>query len=804
MKYKRMTALLTAAIILLCGCQSAPKIDPALGEQTESVQTDEAGNAVPLADDALTTRVKAETVTAPDGIWGLEYEVTVADGVSIPGMDHNLLHYSLKTSKWTETALTPFASYAGYYDAGGLVDVGENAIYRLAVMENHNNMNPADGGDTDYDFWEQYSSSCESDYWLCTYNTDGTLTGKMQVTGLEAYPDEYGNPQPFSFLWDHEGIFLTLQNGMILRVEEDGSVTKTEDAPVPEEGVRSDGVMRRFLRDRDGKVLICDVTEQSTPSNDAMTYAQTVREFDLKTGKLGEVLYTGDEPFTGMNSRTVSGGCGDYRLFVNNANVLLGIRDDGTTETVIDWAASDLEPMTVAVLPDGSFLGFNYSEGENGTWYRLTRLHKSEIGEPQKLTLAVLERDYAVKDFVKSFNRSHSNIRISTITYTDSGDQTALDKLKMSIVSDDAPDLVLMYDAHEQFLKFGSKGVFADLNGYLDKDAELSREMLVPNVLTSMQHPDGSLYALPSGFVVETIAVKTKFTDQESWTVDDMLDLYEGADDIFYYWSTKEDALNMFLIGTDFTDELAGTCSFDSPEFVKILEFCNRYPMESTLPEKNYEDEAQYAKFENWYYENFMKYQRDQDYLYPFAISAPGGGLALSQWSYVKAELGGDMTLTGYPSNNGQGGKITTEASRYTQCGEMGIVSTSQNSDAAWEVLKAYVEDGKEYNERPAFSLIDTKFEEQLDGMMYVWSDDKPTDTPYYEDDGNNVYPLTQEERDDLERYIRGCDTFMMLDGTVKNIVLEEAGMFFAGDQTAEAAAKKIQSRAELYLSEQN
>ena len=43
----------------------------------------------------------------------------------------------------------------------------------------------------------------------------------------------------------------------------------------------------------------------------------------------------------------------------------------------------------------------------------------------------------------------------------------------------------------------------------------------------------------------------------------------------------------------------------------------------------------------------------------------------------------------------------------------------------------------------------------------------------------------------------------MMLDGTVKNIVLEEAGMFFAGDQTAEAAAKKIQSRAELYLSEQ-
>ena len=198
-----------------------------------------------------------------------------------------------------------------------------------------------------------------------------------------------------------------------------------------------------------------------------------------------------------------------------------------------------------------------------------------------------------------------------------------------------------------------------------------------------------------------------------------------------------------------------------------------------------------------------MKYQRDQDYLYPFAISAPGG-FPLSQWSYVKAELGGDMTLTGYPSDNGQGGKITTDASLYTHCGEMGIVSTSPDSDAAWEVLKAYVEDAEEYNERPAFSLIDAEFEEQLDGMMYVWDGENPTDTPYIEDDGNKVYPLTQEERDDLERYIRGCDTFMMLDGTVKNIVLEEAGMYFSGDQTAGDAARKIQSRAELYLSEQS
>ena len=90
-----------------------------------------------------------------------------------------------------------------------------------------------------------------------------------------------------------------------------------------------------------------------------------------------------------------------------------------------------------------------------------------------------------------------------------------------------------------------------------------------------------------------------------------------------------------------------------------------------------------------------------------------------------------------------------------------------------------------------------------MDGTMYVWEDGKPSDEKSVEDDGT-VYPLTQEERDDLERYIRGCTTYMMLDSTVKNIVLEEAGKYFSGDCTAEDAAKAIQSRAALYLSEQS
>ena len=794
MKYKHITALLTAAALLLCGCQSVPKTDPAAVEQP-TIQTDADGDVTPLAEDPLTDHVKAERLTPPNELGWITSAVQTADGILLLGNSTAILRYEPASGTWTQTELAKMAPYEGFYDCGGLVSAGEDGFHRLTVMENHNNMDPADGGDTNYDFWEQYYSSCVTEFWLCTYAPDGTLSGKVQVTGLEDYPDADGNILPHDLLWEDDGGFLTLMDGTILRITADGSVTKTEDAPDGDNLIR-----RALLRDRDGGVLLCDTCEETAQQDGALSWVTTIRAFDTTTGKPGAALLTAAEPFSGYNTQVMSGGSGEYRLFVNDEKHLLGIKDDGATETVIDWSASDLDPMSVVPLADGRFVSYSFDSSGGFAFYLLTRLKASEATTDLTLTIAVLSRDYALKDFVQNYNRSHSNVRLATHSYTDNADKTAIEQLKMDLVTDKAPDLVVMYEQHEQFLKLGSKGVFADLNEFMANDPEVSRDKMLPNVLTAMQHPNGALYALASGFIVDTIAVKTKFSDKENWTVDDMLALYDGADDIVYYWSTKDEALQMFLAGSDFTDELAGTCNFDSPEFVKILEFCSRYPAETTCPPKQEDD---WTAHDNWYTEKFYSHQRDQDYLYPFAISAPGGGISLSEWSYVKTRLGGDMTLVGFPSDNGQGGKIKQSDGAYTNLGEMGIVSTCKHPDAAWDVVRAYTLDSMEYAERPAFSLFEDKFEEQMDGTMYVWEDGKPSDEKSVEDDGT-VYPLTQEERDDLERYIRGCTTYMMLDSTVKNIVLEEAGKYFSGDCTAEDAAKAIQSRAALYLSEQS
>lgn len=825
MRYKRLFAAITAFSLLLCGCQGIDTYDAEYNTNEKTPLTPAAGSIVPVGEDGLTTIAKREVIPLPKGVDFL-YKITpTGDGFTCFAAGNyegdysqtHILHYNADFTEYTETVLVALSPYEGYYSQGGLVAFGEDAYYTLSVMENHSNMEPYRDGDEDYDF-NRYFESWESDYYLCTYTADGTLAGKVQVTGLEAYKDSQGYDQFNDLYCDGERTYLTFRNGALLQINADG--TLTEITP-PENNINYE-INSDFLRDRDGKVIL-HTYMYGTFSYDYITVIDTLAEFDVKTGKAAEPFYSNEKNDMSNPTNINSGGCGDYRMFVTETErqadtsyteKLYGIKDDGTKEIVIDWDASNMEGMDVTPLADGTFIG-DWSQDEN--LYRITRKKASDMKEKQTIRIGVLGNAYYIKDFVRQYNSSHDDYNLYIVTYANTnetftsldGGGDALDKLKLAVVSGDAPDLIVMQgsnypsashgsvDFHDTFLRLGSRGVFCDMNELLENDPEVNRDTLVPNVLTAMQHPNGSLYSLTRGFFVWSIAVKSKFVDKENWTMDDMISLYEGADDMKYYWSTKQDTLKMLLTGTDFTDELNGTCSFDSPEFIKMLEFCNRYPMESTCPEKDYEDPEQMAKMNQWYSNFYNKYREDTDYLYYALFGAFTDGFAASNYAYTKAELGGSFILAGYPSNNGKGGRIVAD-------GEIAILSTCSDKAAAWEIVKEYMHDTTWQTEYNGYSIFNGEFEEQLDEEMYIMDFGERSDAEYFDNQGTHVYPLTQEERDNLEKYIRNCDTYMMLDAMVENIVYEEAGMYFSGDRSAEDTARMIQSRAELYLSEQS
>ncbi|MDE5564768.1 MAG: hypothetical protein K2I93_06400 [Oscillospiraceae bacterium] len=800
MKSKRLFAVITAVSLLLCGCQKIDNTDV----PQETIPTE--GSVIPVGEDILTTTAKSEPITLPDGLHGWYHTTPTDDGFFCVGdvADGNrihLFHFHEDTLSFSETILVQPAPYDGYYYEDGMIAVGDDAIYCLAIMENHNNLPPYDENtDSDSYDWDLYYESWESAYYLCTYTMDGTLTSSVQLEGLEAYKNWQGYDQ-FCDLFAHDGkIYLLLEDSTVLLISMDGSFTETYKT---EESNEYSSVSR-ILLDCDGKPVYYFRNAYVEADN---TYNESVSlsDFKIQTGKPEEPFYTIEKVPVDTDMNITSGGYGEYRLFVNLGKTLCGIRDNGETEVVIDWNASDLPVMESIPLKDGTFLCQNLWDDEN-TVCHVSRKYASEIKEKQVIQLGILGESSIMNDFVLNFNSTHDNYRIQTISYQNSDgtdydketpNQDALDKLKLAVISDDAPDLLLLPGHHDTLLKLGSRGVFSDLYEIMADDADVNRDTLLPNVCKALEHPNGALYGLTQNFSVMSIAVKSQFCTQENWTIQNMIDLYEGADEVMYQWQTKDDTLQMLLTGTNFTDEMAGTCRFDSPEFIQMLEFCNRYPTELNKPVKNYDDPEAMAKLDKWYTDRYLRYQHDEDYLFFTGFSAINKASMASNWAYTKADLGGDFTLVGYPSDNGQGGKIAAST-------EMAILSTCKNKEAAWEALKAYLDvDLSASGYGGGYSIFETKFEEQMDDEMYIMESGERTDLEYYDDD-SDVYPLTQEERDGLEAYIRGCETFMMLDENVKNIVLEEAGMYFSGDRSAEDTAKMIQSRAQIMLSEQS
>ncbi len=795
----RKTAALLACSLLLCGCQQETAPVESGSTSGTMAETNESESSVPSGE--LTTTVRMAQIEYPDILHGFGDMMPFGEGFVCFGenTDHgqSMYQFSADFTTHTETRMVTPASHDGYYYQGGLFAAAEDCMYGLAVMENHSNMEPyREEMGEDYD-WEAWHSAWESEYLLCTYAKDGTLTSAVPVEGLEDYQDQFGYMRLDDLYWDGQNLWLCVHSGAILRFSLDGTYEETYRHPLAGELMEF-----RIHHDRDGKPVLC-VVEITTAPEGYVVYRMQLSDFDPETGQPGTPFYTVDNDSSGYMSHMSSGGYGAYRMFVPRTDGLYGILDDGTDEMVIDWNASSLSNMPVMPLADGTFLA-SESKPESIRMLHLTRKYESEMTEKKEITLGVLG-SYGISEFVRDYNAQQTDHRIDIVVYENSdgtsfgekeGANDALDRFKLDIISGNAPDIVLMYDGHEDMRQLAERGAFLDLNTFMETDPAVNRETVLPNILAAVEAENGGVYFLPPEFEVATIAVKQRHMDKENWTVLDMINLYADATADQYKWTSKTETLEMLLYGTDFIDEENGTCCFTSPEFLQILEFCNRYPDEIVLPEKDYEDPAVMEIHDKYYSDLHNRYKRDEDYLYAFTMGGRSRAV-VCDYSYARySYLGEEFTFAGYPSENGKGGKLNLYA-------EFAISGSCDEPELAWQILSSFMQTESDTTNR-GYPVIESEFEAVLDEQMYVLDYFGITDKPYDGQGDEKVYPLNAEERERVEAYLRTCDTVLSQNPDVKDIVMEEAGMYFAGDQSAEAAAERIQSRAEIFVSEQS
>jgi ABC-type glycerol-3-phosphate transport system substrate-binding protein len=140
----------------------------------------------------------------------------------------------------------------------------------------------------------------------------------------------------------------------------------------------------------------------------------------------------------------------------------------------------------------------------------------------------------------------------------------------------------------------------------------------------------------------------------------------------------------------------------------------------------------------------------------------------------------------------GNGGVFYTD---YT----ISVNSQSKYQDIVWGFVKHMLSEEYQKKLTNAMPIHKAALEADLLGAT------KQSYQPMFFETGEvDVGAATEAEMEELYAYIQNIRTCWYYDETVYNILMEEMGMVLAGDQTPEEAAKMIQSRASIYLSEQS
>lgn len=298
---------------------------------------------------------------------------------------------------------------------------------------------------------------------------------------------------------------------------------------------------------------------------------------------------------------------------------------------------------------------------------------------------------------------------------------------------------------------------------------------------------NGGLYELIPSFLVQTVIGRSdEVGEGNSWSMEQYGKYAEspGYKSMFGEMLSRNDFLiNALNYNSSlFVDFNNNACNFDSEEFVGLLKIAADIPEES-----GFGPEA--GEFETWYDEEGSVFNGEQALLY-----AVIGGPGMDQYRAIFNE---EISFIGFPSSEGGGSSIFPTLS-------LGMSSVSKNKEAVWEFLRTFV-------------LEDTQKNTYLGGMPATKAGIQHSIDAYKrncERSSSGTYmglsfsvDFTMNPEYSVPRFLallESLDKVTRPDSTINEIVLEEASAFFDGARTAEEAARIIQERASIYISEQS
>lgn len=476
-----------------------------------------------------------------------------------------------------------------------------------------------------------------------------------------------------------------------------------------------------------------------------------------------------------------------------------------TSEEILIWTDCDINGSYVEMIQpmeDGRIAVYseNWSNNSKEIAY-LTKTEAASVTEKQIITLATLHSTQDLQEAVVNFNKQSDTYKVRIDTYFDESTewtetkyQDAMAALNNAITSSNCPDIIDLSSGNVK--SYVSKGLLADLSPYLESSS-VKREELMEPVLQAYTFED-TLVCIPTGFGVSTIMARTsQVGDRTSWTIKDIMEFSAQYPDAkLFEYSSKRSMLNTCLqYSSDaFIDYDTGKCSFDSQEFLDILEFANEFEAEV-----NWEDDGM-----------SLPKQISQGKILLCDVQIRD----ISEMQMHSLMFNEPVTFIGYPTVDGSGGNRLVGNNCYA------ITTKSQNPDGAW----AFIESMLQYSEVSDWEIsnyfpirkdmLEKTFEIAMkengsydeDGNIMLDENGEPMIWPKvtwgYEDWEAEIYAATPEQIQMIKDLIDSSVASTNNDTTILNIISEEAQGYFEGQKSAQDVAKVIQSRVQTYVSE--
>lgn len=610
----------------------------------------------------------------------------------------------------------------------------------------------------------------DGETFIYIFNRNGILTDTINCGNLISETDYF-----VDIISCDKGFYISLARSTLVYVDTDGNFSENNDITN----------ICGIFNNSDG--VPCVLFED----NDKLTLAE------LDSNGITEKIVCDN---IGSTINSVGAGTGDYQISAVCSDGLYSLNDDKWLK-ISDFSDNDFQSHNiVSVIMTEKNEYVITLHNENMT-YEMRLLSERDISElKQKKIIKMVNTAGGNVDIynqsIKKFNSENEEYKIEMVNYVSDDkyydyDQI-LNDLERDILSGNAPDIV----------RFNSDipgTFFVDLYPLIDSDTDINRDDFVEGFLEGMES-DGKLLQIYPTFTINTLCIKDKFADGlKEWNFEQLESICKNlpddtgilfGEDIY----SRQDMFMQLFNYHEFIDLKNASCNFDSPEFIKRIQFINDNKIGLTglndvigvhVDEIIYDFRNNHHLLTNAFIGSY----------YDFKI-------------YEQVYGGESCTFIGFPSDNGNG-------SYHAVPDGYSIMADSQNIDGAWNFLKYYLFEEEDTTFR-GFSGLEEKLSAQLENHKTLHTEENPETG---EQENIDLYatfepgaseptvialePFSDEKATEYNEFVHNTvKNSYATDEKIRKILAEELMYYFEGECSAEEVTEIIQNRISVYLSE--